>query len=512
MPDPGVAPKFEAGIAGAALCLGLGSAGLVSFNLGYVELYQAFLPLLCIGVLLRVEVGQDWFLSLLLFAVTTALVYTVGLFALPLLLVGILISVPFAYLVRRWGLDVVPATVGDDVRPVRRVLELVALLQAALFARYLVYRSSGGQIPISLGEFETLARFVMSEASGWTVFALGYAAQHRVRYGTLYTAGLDFAGSFPTLLATGLLLITPSVAIMTLGINTFGIPGLYLSALPVGAAHVLMRTLTRRREEIERQNIRLQRLNVDMARSERMAAIGRMSSTISHQILQKIGLLGLQCDLLRDSLDETDHPASDTPAEENGAAARGDEWRDDARRHVEQLDASITDLNATLSDLLVFSREFAVHRESGSLTGLLREAGNEVGDAAHARGVSLRYEFDGQGGTSFPFDHIKLKQAVLNVLTNALDASPRGGTVTVSAHEADGRVRITVRDTGHGIPDEMREQIFSPFVSTKKTGSGLGLAFTQKIVELHGGTVSVHNNAGGGASFVLDLPLAEQSA
>ena len=512
MPDPGVAPKFEAGIAGVALCLGLGGAGLVSFNLGYVELYQAFLPLLCIGVLLRVEVGQDWFLSLLLFAVTTALVYTVGLFALPLLLVGILISVPFAYLVRRWGMDVVPATVGADVRPVRRVLELIALLQAALFARYLVYRSSGGQIPISLGEFETLARFVMSEASGWTVFALGYAAQHRVRYGTLYTAGLDFAGSFPTLLATGLLLITPSVAIMTLGVNAFGIPGLYLSALPVGAAHVLMRTLTRRREEIERQNVRLQRLNVDMARSERMAAIGQMSSTISHQILQKIGLLGLQCDLLRDSLNETDRPASDTPAEENGAAVRGDEWRDDARRRVEQLDASITDLNATLSDLLVFSREFAVHRESGSLTGLLREAGNEVGDAAHARGVSLRYEFDGRGETSFTFDHIKLKQAVLNLLTNALDASPRGGTVTVSAHEADGRVRITVRDTGHGIRDEMREQIFSPFVSTKKTGSGLGLAFTQKIVELHGGTVSVRNNAGGGASFVLDLPLAERSA
>ena len=512
MPDPGAAPKFEAGIAGVALCLGLGGAGLVSFNLGYVELYQAFLPLLCIGVLLRVEVGQDWFLSLLLFAVTTALVYTVGLFALPLLLVGILISVPFAYLVRRWGMDVVPATVGDDVRPVRRVLELIALLQAALFARYLVYRSSGGQIPISLGEFETLARFVMSEASGWTVFALGYAAQHRVRYGTLYTAGLDFAGSFPTLLATGLLLITPSVAIMTLGVNAFGIPGLYLSALPVGAAHVLMRTLTRRREEIERQNVRLQRLNVDMARSERMAAIGQMSSTISHQILQKIGLLGLQCDLLRDSLNETDRPASDTPAEENGADVRGDEWRDDSRRRVEQLDASITDLNATLSDLLVFSREFAVHRESGSLTGLLREAGNEVGDAAHARGVSLRYEFDGRGETSFTFDHIKLKQAILNLLTNALDASTRGGTVTVSAHEADGRVRITVRDTGHGIPDEMREQIFSPFVSTKKTGSGLGLAFTQKIVELHGGTVSVRNNAGGGASFVLDLPLAEQSA
>ena len=505
----GAPPKFEAGTAGAPLCLGLGGLGFVSFNLGYLDLYQAFLPLLCIGVLLRVEVGQDWFLSLLLFAVTTALVYTVGLFALPLLLVGILVSLPIAYAVRRWGVDVIPATVGDDVRPVRRVLELSALLQAALFARYVVYRSSGGQIPISLGEFETLARFVISEASGWTVFALGYAVQHRARYGTLYTAGLDFAGSFPTLLATGLLLITPSVAIMTLGVNAFGIPGLYLSALPVGAAHVLLRTLTRRREEIERQNVRLQRLNVDMARSERMAAIGQMSSTISHQILQKIGLLGLQCDLLRDSLDGADRGDPGTPAEENAAAVRGEERRQETRQRVEHLDVAITDLNTTLSDLLVFSREFAVHREPGSLTGLLREAGNEVGDAAQARGVTLRYELDGQGGTSFAFDHIKLKQAVLNLLTNALDASSRGGTVTVSAHEADGQVCITVRDTGSGIPDEVREQMFAPFVSTKKTGSGLGLAYTQKIVELHGGTVSAHDNADGGASFVLDLPLAE---
>ena len=243
-----------------------------------------------------------------------------------------------------------------------------------------------------------------------------------------------------------------------------------------------------------------------------MAAIGQMSSTISHQILQKIGLLGLQCDLLRDSLDGADRVEPDTSAEENAAVVRGEERRQETRQRVEQLDAAITDLNTTLSDLLVFSREFAVHREPGSLTGLLREAGNEVGDAAQARGIALRYAFDGQGEASFAFDHIKLKQAVLNLLTNALDASPRGGTVTVSAREAGGQVRITVRDTGSGIPDEVREQMFAPFVSTKKTGSGLGLAFTQKIVELHGGSVSAHDNADGGASFVLDLPLAEQSA
>lgn len=510
-----VSLKFEAGAGGGLLCFILTVLGLVSFNLGYLELYQAFIPLLCIGVLLRVEVGEDWFLSLLLFAVSNALIYTIGLFALPLLLAGILASSPFVLAVRAWSVNVIPATVSDDNRPVWRVLELIALLQVALFARYVVYRSSGGQIPILLGEFEALARFVMSEAMGWAVFALGYGVQHRVRYGALYTGSLDFAGSFSTLMVTGLLLITPYVAIMTLGVNTFGILGLYLSAVPVGAAHVLLRTLTRRREEIERQNTRLQRLNVDMARSERMAAIGQMSSTISHQILQKIGLLGLQCDLLRDSLDEAEHaaeslsvPARDETDDYAPVTSLHDRQAE-TRERVEQLDGAITDLNTTLSDLLVFSRDFAVHRERGALTALLREAGNEIRDAARSRGVELRYEFDEQGrGLTFAFDHIKLKQAVLNLLTNALDASPHGGAITISARQVGGSAQVAVRDTGSGIQDDVHEQIFSPFVSTKKTGSGLGLAFTQKIAELHNGTVSAHNNVTGGASFILNLPLA----
>ena len=489
--------KLEAGTVSGLVGLSLAAIGLVAFNLGYLDLYLAFIPLLCIGVLLRVEVGKDWFLSLLLFAVTSSLLYTVGLFALPLLFAGIMLSLPVALGLRLWGVDAVPQTVRDDARPVRRVLELCALLQIALLTRYIVYRSSGGKIPIQIGEFEELARFMLSEASGWAIFALGYGVQHRVRYGSLYTAGLDFAGNFPTLLITGLLLITPYVAIMTLGVNTFGIAGLYLSAVPVGAAHVLMRTLTLRRKEIERQNRRLQVMNIDMARSERMAAIGQMSSTISHQILQKIGLLGLQCDLLRDTL-EDDQP-------------QADETRGEAQQRVEQLDAAITDLNTTLSDLLVFSRDFAIHREGGSLTELVREAGHEIEEAARSRGITMQYQFDERIVTArVPFDRIKLKQAILNLLTNALEASPNSGQITLGVRGMGKSVQVLVADTGTGIPQDVREQIFAPFVSTKKTGSGLGLAFTQKIIELHNGTVSAHNNSDRGATFTLEIPFSEQ--
>ncbi len=494
MSDESVLSPLQAGTAGGLFGLLLAASGLVAFNLGYLELYLAFVPLLCIGVLLRVEVGQDWFLSLLLFAVASSLLYTVGLFALPLLLGSILLSLPLSLVVRWWGVDTVPQTVREDAHPVRRILELCALLQMALFARYIVYRSSGGHIPIHIGEFEELARFILSEAGGWAVFTLGYGLQHRARYGTLYTSGLDFAGNFPTLMITGLLLVTPYSAIMILGVNTFGGAGLYLSAIPVGAAHVLMRTLTLRKKEIERQNTQLQLMNVDMARSERMAAIGHMSSTVSHQILQKIGLLGLQCDLLRDTLDETQPPTQETLEE--------------ASQRVEQLDAAITDLNTTLSDLLVFSRDFAVHREPGLLGKLLQEAGREIHEAARARGVTLRYELAVQGeGPLLPFDRIKLKQAILNLLANALEASSKDGQITIGARQVQDQMQVTIRDTGTGIPEGVAEQVFAPFVSTKKTGSGLGLAFTQKIIELHSGTISAHNNREGGATFTLTIPL-----
>ena len=225
-----------------------------------------------------------------------------------------------------------------------------------------------------------------------------------------------------------------------------------------------------------------------------MAAIGHMSSTISHQILQKIGLLGLQCDLLRDTLDEVQQPTLETLEE--------------AYQRVEQLDAAITDLNTTLSDLLVFSRDFAVHLERGLLSELLQEAGREIHEAARTRGVTLRYELEAQSeGLLVPFDRIKLKQAILNLLTNALEASPGDGQITMGARQIQDRVQVTIRDTGTGIPEGAREQIFAPFVSTKKTGAGLGLAFTQKIIELHNGTISAHNNADGGATFTLALPL-----
>lgn len=465
--------------------------GLVAFNLGYVWLYIAFLPLLCIGSLLSAEVHVDLFLALLLLAVASTLLYAVGIFALPLVACGIIVSAPLHLAFQKKPIVSLPVAPEQHHHLWGRNLEFYELLLIALFARYVLYRAGGGTIPLRIGEFESLSRFLISETGGWGVFTVGYGMQLRARYGTLYSDEAEFVTSLPSLLATGLFLVSPHVAIMTLGLNLFDVTGLYVGALPVGAAHILMRTLTWRRLAIERQNQRLQLMNVELARSERLAAVGQMSSAISHQLLQKVGLVGLQSSLLRDVLLDDSAPAEERLRE--------------GREKVEQLDESIADLNTTLSDLLIFSKDVTLHVNPCLLSSLVREAVDEVRVMAATRGVSVVVRGEPEG-TPAAVDRIKLKQALLNLLTNAVEASPAKGCVELELHEEADSVHIRVTDQGVGVPEGDLERIFSPFFSTKAQGTGLGLTFAQKIVALHGGTVSVTNNPQGGASFVITLP------
>jgi len=470
----------------------LPAIGVVAFNLGSLALYSAFLPLLGLGLLLFVDLGEDVFLSLLFLAVANTLLYAVGLFALPMIAASIVLTAPLAKGLQRWGMVTIPETVRRDARPLLRVFDLAAILLVALSARYVIFRSAGGHIPLRMSDVETVSRFLMSEVGGWSIFALGYGAQHRLRYGTQYSASVELAASLPALLATGLFLVTPHVAIMTLGVNAFGISGLYVGLLPVGAAHVLVRTLTTRRRAMERQNVRLQQMNRDLAGNERLAAIGQMSSAISHQILQKVGVLGLQCDLLREVLHEEGVPPDAVVTEAQG--------------QVEQLDSTLNDLNRTLSDLLVFSRDFVLHREPCSLDHLVSEVVEEMRAAATARRVAIAYRYEGPA-IPLAVDRIKLKQALLNLLKNAVEASPAMGEVLVTLGASEQQAYVSMRDHGQGIAEADFPRLFSPFFSTKEKGTGLGLTFAQKIVELHQGHIVVSNNPDAGATFRVELPV-----
>ena len=101
-----------------------------------------------------------------------------------------------------------------------------------------------------------------------------------------------------------------------------------------------------------------------------------------------------------------------------------------------------------------------------------------------------------------------VRQAVINVALNAIQAMPRGGRLRVRTSAADGLATVEVTDTGPGIPDALRERVFEPFFTTKTSGTGLGLAIVKHVVEVHGGGVDVGPAPGGGTRFVLRFPLA----
>jgi signal transduction histidine kinase len=468
----------------------LAGVGLVAFNLGYIGQYIAFLPLLCLGMVLLVEVADDFFLPLLMLSSAIALVYAVGLFALPLVVLSLALTVPLVRLLRAWGWFVSPQTIRLDPCPGWRTLELLGVLLLALSIRYLFYRAGGGVISLRIGEFEAFTRLVVGELAGWMVFSALYGFQHRLRYGVPFTHSTDFANSFLSLAATGLFLVSPHAVIMSLGLNLFGVTGLYVGALPVGAAHILLRTLTLRRLEIERQNLRLREMAAEQARNERLVAIGQMSSAISHQILQKVGLLGIQCDVVQEGL----------------VAVPQAEQVDEVREQIRQIDLTVKDLNATLSDLLVFSRDFEPHLYPHSIGEVLAEAVTELNGKSAAKGVSVFCCQTGERDYCW-FDRIKLKQALLNLIANAVEASPPGGKVEIQLDtEGTDKVSIAIADEGGGIAPENMENIFSPFFSTKEKGTGLGLTLAQKIIDLHCGRLMVYNNPERGCTFTVDLP------
>jgi signal transduction histidine kinase len=124
--------------------------------------------------------------------------------------------------------------------------------------------------------------------------------------------------------------------------------------------------------------------------------------------------------------------------------------------------------------------------------------------------ANIRLEVDAPGAdTPILVDATNLELALLNLMTNAVDAMPKGGTLQVVVRETpQNRIRVEISDTGHGISEELMTRIFDPWVSTKKPGrgTGLGLAIARDVIAAHGGTITVASTVGQGTTFTIDLP------
>ncbi|SCY37800.1 sensor histidine kinase [Thiohalorhabdus denitrificans] len=240
----------------------------------------------------------------------------------------------------------------------------------------------------------------------------------------------------------------------------------------------------RLRSTLDRYLVELDRLHRKQQALNCLATIGEMSAHVAHELRNSLSSLRGAARYLRR------HPEATQKTE-----------------FSEIIEEEVHRLYEMTEGFLDFSRPFEPQLEERDLCALIQDTCARLATDYENAGVTL--EFTCSEGRTCLLDAQLIHQALVNLLTNALDVLEPGDRVHVSMEPGpDGTRRVIVRDTGPGIPAEDRERIFKPFVTTKTHGSGLGLAVVSKVVLQHGGNVEVDDAPGGGARFTLTIPKA----
>jgi len=176
--------------------------------------------------------------------------------------------------------------------------------------------------------------------------------------------------------------------------------------------------------------------------------------------------------------------------------------------HVARLKEELGALERVVEEFLDYARSRPLRQDPVDLAALLAEVSDLARPLAAERGIVLAV----YGGGEARGDGEKLRRAVLNLVRNAVEASPAGGTVEVAAEAWEGEARIEVRDRGPGLTADARARLFRPFFTTKESGTGLGLALAKKVVDAHGGALAIEDREGGGTVARVAVPAAATAA
>ena len=226
-------------------------------------------------------------------------------------------------------------------------------------------------------------------------------------------------------------------------------------------------------------------LETAMARGERLAAVGNLAAAVDHEIRNPLSAVSMGLQRLR---------AEFEPAEP-----------EEYRRMVDLVRGEVRRLNTIVEEFLSLARPIQLRPEPVPVAALLDEIRRLVGPQAAQAGIAIEPVIP----ASLPdirADRNRIKQVLLNLVLNAIEAMPSGGRLTLGAAASGAGLTLTVADTGSGIPPEVLPRVFEPYVTTKTRGLGLGLAIARQIVEAHGGRIEVESQAGPGTSFRITLP------
>ena len=248
--------------------------------------------------------------------------------------------------------------------------------------------------------------------------------------------------------------------------------------------------------DLQQKNEALEHSQEQLIQAEKMASIGRLASRIAHELRNPIQGIRLGLELLRQDL--TSLPEAPGCQEAFGATFQ----------HLEQ---EITAANTIVHDLLEYAREMKFEYTETDVNNLIEGVLFNLAEKIAAAQLTVQPHY-GEIGV-ITADGIRIRQAMFNLIQNAIEAMSPGGALTLTtAAPGANAVRITIQDTGGGIAPEHRPRIFEPFFTTKEKGIGLGMSIVHKIITAHGGTLDIASQEGVGTTVRVTLPRAQAPA
>ncbi len=262
---------------------------------------------------------------------------------------------------------------------------------------------------------------------------------------------------------------------------------LLLSLFPlVRSGHVTGNIL--RVEDVTERKSREARLR----RAESLASLTTLAAGVAHEIKNPLGSIGIHIQLIQKEL-----------------AALADEEKERIQGYIDVVNEEVNRLNKIVVDFLFAVRPMNVELEDEDMNSVLEDLLEFVRYELEENDIELEADLQ-QDLPKVQLDDKYFKQALMNIVKNALAAMPTGGTLRVKTRCRGDSVELIVEDTGEGMSEDVREKIFEPYFTTRDFGSGIGLTLVYKVVKEHMGEISVRSEEGEGTRFILTFPIPQR--
>ena len=219
---------------------------------------------------------------------------------------------------------------------------------------------------------------------------------------------------------------------------------------------------------------------------ERIAALGRAAAQVAHEVKNPLAGLLLYSLHLK---------------------SKAENFSESQTYLVDKIVETINHLNSRVEQILGFARPVSLNLQAGNLYQIVNDILELLRPQLTAKKIEVRLSV---GETAYAMiDESSIRGALMNLILNAIEATPDGGVVSIGSNRIDQSLRLQITDTGPGIDEEKAKKIFEPFYTTKTHGLGLGMPYAKKIIEQHGGTISLNSRPGEGATVSVVLPAAQ---